>query len=412
MSAVSQETIQAIADKLGITLKHSLLELLAQETEFRVERIISPASILFKKTHSSKLTVRQVNMILESQRIPTLFGYSSSSNYEMKVVNSEDTLLYTIDNTIDLNEVVSDKGHCYPRKVPFNFQWLLVDGTPIGKRSNKNTFGQILDSTPYNPSLDYLKYNKPEQKIKNEQIISNDLQSYYGQAIDFFEAGDQESQEILYDNIVSDGGIQSLIPGFLQFIIYKLTISLDDISVLKRVINFTSALVNNPSLPISFYAHTFLRICFTIILKNIVSGDDIEMDTKIRVDTAQILHQICNVCNSGYPQIRTLISNTLISAIFNPNSSLASQHGAILSLSLFDENAILRVYPHIPSYVLMLKRITAFEAPSQKDFIVLILNTIHKMVSDAIDSGKIDIALSPKMNGVKNEINVLLDKLK
>ena len=410
MSVCIHDTILAIADQLGITIKHSALDSYSQEAEFRFEQIISPISILNKKAHCSRLTVDQVNMVLESRRMPKLYGYSQISDIKTQKIKSDDCdLIVAIDKEVDLNEEANKEPEREFQNKQFGFQWAIIDGIQITQRSF--LFDEV--RPPLMKEILFKKNFHVARQIQNKNILSSDMIDYYSQVVELFDdQNDEESIMILLDNVESDGGIQDLLPGFLQFLNSKLTTGLSDLVTLRKIKIFCFALIENQSLPILLYAHAFLRILMTIILKNTLSGNCIDDDLDVRKDCSVLLGKLCLRCSSGYRDIKISISNGLVNGIFNTYSSLISQLGALNGLYIFDKQVLLKNITNIRSYALLIKRELFIEKQRQKDFACKILDFLQHLFKEVIEDNLMKKDQVLKIERIQKEITTTLNKFK
>lgn len=357
-SECARIAVQAIADQLGINIRENIIGMVAQDAEYRIQEYIKPAVILHKKTHTPKLTVQHVNMVLESIKVSPLLGYSSTLPYNTNTIVTEDNdeLCIVEDKMVNLAETAKKINKPAPRPVPFYFQWMMVNGISIDRRSpsvNRFPFQTPAESL-YHHSLNE---SIETQQLTNKDVISPDLQNYFEDAIELFDSDDSEQQESVFKYLSSDAGIQPLLPLFLQFFSYKLMVNLNDNSVLEKVCNYLYSLIDNLSLPIHFFAHPILRIIMTIILKfNYGSVNDPAIDVVLRKKCSEIIDKLCNRCISGFPNIRTVIANAMIQALFNPKTTLPAHYGALSAIQQLGRDVIVRVAPHIPFYINCLKR--------------------------------------------------------
>lgn len=357
-SECARIAVQAIADQLGINIRENIVAIVAQDAEYRIQEFIKPAVILHKQTHTPKLTVQHVNMVLESIKVSPLLGYSSALQYNTNTIVTEDNdeLCIVEDKEVDLAEAAKKINRPAPRPVPFYFQWMMVNGNPIDRRSppiNRLPFQSPADSLYHHSINDSIE----TQQKTNRDVISPDLQDYFEHAIELFDSNDCEQQESVFLSLSTDAGIQPLLPLFLQFFSYKLMTDLNDNDALQRVCNYLYRLIDNQSLPIHLFAHPILRIIMTIILKyNFGSSDDKALDVTLRSTCSEIIDRLCSRCISGFPNIRTVIANAMIQALFNPKTTLPAHYGALLAIQHLGKDVIIKIAPHIPFYINCLKR--------------------------------------------------------
>ena len=411
MSESSILTVQAIADQLGITLNsRSVISYLAQEAEFRISQILIPASILHKKTHTPKLTVQHINMVIASQRLPPLLGYSSSSGYNTRVISDDgDELCVVEDPQVQLSDVAKHITRPAPRSVPFSFQWVMVDGIPVERRSQNaghvhlhSMFSPVSEMSSLRPFSE-----GSELSVTNKDVISTDLQNYFNHAIELFDSTDEEQQNSLFISLSCDSGIHPLLPMFIQFLSHKLTIELNDNSVVEKVCLYLYSLIENPSLPIPFFVHPLLRLVMTVILRY-DSGSDVSTDLNLRRNCAEIVESLCNRCISGFPTIKTVIANAMIQILFGSESTLAAHCGALLVLSRLGIDIITKVAPHLQAYLKAIKREIKIGNPTQINFARNVLSQLEDILKLIIEK---NIQPVSRYQAELAEIQSLLTKL-
>jgi hypothetical protein len=395
MSAeASRLAVQAIADEFGISLtRPSLLPPIAQDAEFRVQQILTPAAILAKKSHRSRLTADHINMVLASMRIPPVLGYSSDNPFHTNTVSTEAGELCVVeDPVIELKDLVTSVPERDHRQIPFSFSWVLVDGIPIEKRSLRARFGgpKLLEKpSPFpsgNPSqLEPRRIfsDTPDLSAPLGETFSPDFRGYFDHMIQLFESDDPDSLDSCRDALGTDAGIQPLLPLFLHFLAGMLTRYCSETEFVRKVGIFAAALVENPSLPIQFYAHAFLRTAMTVLLRY-ESGRDIEEDLQVRRGGAELLVAICQRCTSGFPTIRTVVINTLIRAWLGSATTHAAQFGALVGIRAFGRTALRRIFSHISGYLVALRRELVFDDPRKKTLAVHILNELAEIIRETI----------------------------
>ncbi|OHT00339.1 hypothetical protein TRFO_08010 [Tritrichomonas foetus] len=425
MSESSRVAVQAIADQLGIPVSRTVINILAQDTEFRIKQIITPAAILHKKTHTPKLTVQQINMVLASQRLPPILGYSSTSSYKIKTLITEDNdeLCVVSDPEVQLADVAKNIIKPAPRPIPFNFQWMMVDGIPIERRNPRSRGTKpTIEKGPFsqNESINTINSLNPiysinsinlmrtfsdmgEQQITNKDVISPDLQHYFEHAVELFDSGDRNQQIPVFEALSTDAGIQPLLPLFLQFLSFRITVGIQDLKNIEKVCLYSLALIENPSLPIPFYAHGFLRVLMTAALRfdsnfEYPNGEfdndeflkrfdeQVQYEINVRQIASKSLKRLCKRCVSGFPNIKTVVINAMIQTLFNANSTLAAHCGAILSILKFGPETVAKITPHIPLYVNAIKREIELDNSSNFPFARAALVLVSGILEDALKS--------------------------
>jgi hypothetical protein len=205
--------------------------------------------------------------------------------------------------------------------------------------------------------------------------------------IDLFDTDSDESLDALSAALTGDGGIQPLLPLLLQFIAGRLTVDLRDTSTVKKAALLGLALVNNPSLPIHFFVHAFVRTAMTVLLRY-ETGPNIDEDIEVRHIGAQFLYEICGRCASGFPTIATVAQNALITAWLNPQATHPSQLGAFIGICRFGQQAVVRLLPHICGYLRSVKRELALGNPAKRPIIATVLVDLRQLLESQLQEMK------------------------
>jgi transcription initiation factor TFIID subunit 6 len=225
-----------------------------------------------------------------------------------------------------------------------------------------------------------------QQNTIGEQV-SPELREYFAGMIELFENDNDEAMEGLSAALTGDAGIQPLLPLFLQFMAGRLTVSLRDTSVVRRVALLGLALVNNLSLPIHFFVHAFIRTAMTVLLRY-DTGPSIDDDIEVRHIGANFLHEICVRCASGFPTIAAVAQNALISAWLCPRATHPSQLGAFIGICTFGRPAVMRLLPHIPGYLKSIRRELALGKAAKRPIIATVLVDIKQLLEEQLQEMK------------------------
>lgn len=380
MTEAARTATVAIADQYGIRLSKArdfdpVLEI-ARDAEFRITQVLTPASILFKKAHGSRLTADQLNMVVHSLGLRPLYGYNGESTFTTETVISGDGehVIGVVDPVISLADVSAPPPRPAERHAMFSFNWILVDGVPVEKRTMRSAPPKLLDRSSRG-----LAAPESVRVMDGDDPLAGEVRGYFEHAIQTFDTEDPELREALEESLSRDPGIQPLVPLFLQFLAERLTSALENTKVVRCVALFAMALVNNPSLPVHFYAHTFLRIAMTVVLRW-ESGSDIDEDIETRQIGGHLLKDICDRCAAGFPEIRVVVVNALFRGWLDAGTTHAAQFGALAGIRTFGKDAVARIVPHVPGYLTTLKR--EMDDPRKKMFIQSILEFLRQILTD------------------------------
>jgi transcription initiation factor TFIID subunit 6 len=326
-------------------------------------------------------------MILETFRLPPVLGYTLTSSTETMGISGDGAeLSVVLDPEVSLADVATARPNPTVREIPFSFNWLLIDGINIEPRSARRGL-KMLDrpSTLATPPSDHRIFgDSGDPPLSIGDTLAADFRRYFEHAIELVYDDSQECQAALLDSLRTDAGIQPLLPLFLQFLAERLTSAVNDTDTVGRVARLAMALLENLSLPVQFYAHSFIRVVMTVLLRY-ESGEDVDEDIDTRRLGSRLLQQVCERCVSGFPRIRTVALNALIQGWFDPLTTHAAQLGALIGIEGFGNAGVRQVAGHFGGSLAALKRELALGDDRKVVFIVMILGEMEGILSQNID---------------------------
>jgi len=396
MSQISTSSIQGIADSMGIPLnKQPLVTILAEEVEKSLNQIIRESGLLMRNFRTSKLLPKHINMVLSSKCMIPLLGYSNCPSFLLQSVWHEQTgLTFAKDPIVDLSTVVNNSSYPFPRSAPFGFQWLLVEGVPPENctqtrkptirliRSNYNEIDSSCSdqSEILRPSLVDTSSKTFSSRHFVGDVLNPELQADFVKTINMLrDDTSYTSVKALYF-LRNEEGIQPLLPYFLQFIFGEITLHYNDIVLMELIIGVSNSLIGNNNLCVSLYAHSFIRIAFSVLLGQDSASFSVDEDCDLREKAASLLETTCERCSDGYPQISVSSFNALIHKLFDYRTTLAAQYGALCGISSLGTGSVERVLTHMPSYCRLLAIERNIGSRRQCAFIQRIKAKIHDMI--------------------------------
>jgi hypothetical protein len=94
--------------------------------------------------------------------------------------------------------------------------------------------------------------------------------------------------------------------------------------------------------------HAFLKIAFSGLFSLSYEGDD---DREPRRAAARLLAAVCDRCQTEFPGIHSMVFDRLVSELFKADTALSCHWGALVAIRQLGEPAIVRLLPHLRSYV-------------------------------------------------------------
>lgn len=407
-------TVQAIADKLGITIsKPALIQNLAQEAEDYITQYIRAASLLAISSRSYRLSAQHINRILLSERnmnkifispsTQRLFGYELSPFGQYLSIPYEQSELYLPrENDIKCRDILKNENVPLPVNHTFDFQFLLTEGVYANKKML--SVRRLIVKAPKNiertqsaPMSQYQSTQQSSEFFKRtpisitklaftqlptvQDVLNNSLQLYYTHILNLIRDDNPYMRDQALTQIMTDVGLQQLLPYFLQYIIFNMTIHYHNVDLMINLVNITKCLVKNPSLCSNIYAHTFLKIIFSSLLGADYTSELHGDDTRLRELSADVLKLIVDKYQSCFRDMKICVFNSLIETLFDPNASLMSHYGALCGIEALDCDAIDYIIPHLNHYLRMMKIEMRSFNPRQRQCAQLICGKVKQLMT-------------------------------
>lgn len=376
-------TVQAIAEMLGYTIsKPTVYQTLAQDTENILVQYIRSASVLANTSRSSRLSAKHLNRVLASESLlnpinltlsdQKLQGYENYPTGQYNPIPFEQSELYIPrEDVIQCKDIISSEVVPFPSTREYEFQFLLTEGVyadtkmlsnrrlivkapkqsdrssnPSGQSSQTQSVFEFFKSTP----VHITKINFEQQSIV-KSVLNHSLQLYYAYLMNLIRDDMPLMKNTVFLRLEQDVGLQQLIPYFLQYIIGNMIFHFRNVDLLCNLLQFTKSIIKNPSLCSSIYVHPFLKIVFSGLVGSDYTSELHGDDTKLREISAEVLKLIVDKYSDGYPSLKVCVFNSLVSTLFDPNTTLMAHYGALCGIDqLFDDNTK-HVIPHLSCYI-------------------------------------------------------------
>ena len=353
----SVAAVKSIAETTGVSIKTSgssgrgILELLAQETEFRVLEMISPVTLLMEFTNTKKLTAKHVNEVLKSQGIKPLLGYTEHGDYDVLPPQAVgDRSVYVMsDQKVELGDVVKEQIPAPSRETDIKTEAKMIQGVKVTSNHSASSVSKgIRRRLPITSIFTATGGDSASQKEINEEKqhgISKELCSFYQEITD----------ALMDDNKVVDalfklghfGGINPIVPYLLHYFISQIAQNLDSFATMKSVGSACVALAKNPTVQVDFYAHPLAHIGYTLALKRVVTGSN-DDDCYIRDIGANIVSLVAERCSSSYPNCSVEFFNQYAKYLFDgKNEFVPLAYGALSGIFSLGAEYYSRVLPHL-----------------------------------------------------------------
>ncbi|KAK0720165.1 TAF6-like protein [Lasiosphaeris hirsuta] len=347
----NQDNVKDVAESVGISLAEEPLRILTQDVEYRIGQVIIEALRFMRAANRTTLTVQDVSQALRVLDIEPLYGYESTRplRYGEASLGPGQPLFYLDDEEVDFEKLINAPLPKVPRDTSFTAHWLAVEGVqpsiPQNPTTAETSSKELLPKGPgANPALAALAGNdnvtfRPLVK----HVISKELILYFDkiQAAILDDDPDDEKMRLraaALDSVRADPGLHQLLPYFVNFITNQVTHRLDDLFVLRQMMELAEALIQNPNLYLNPYASSLSAPVLTCLMSRKLGGseggtDPIQDQYKLRELAASLLGMIAKKYAKDNARLRPRLTRTCLKNFLDPSRSPAVLFGAICGLS-------------------------------------------------------------------------------
>ncbi|KAK4122207.1 TAF6-like protein [Parathielavia appendiculata] len=343
------DNVRDVADAIGILLSDEPLRVLAQDVEYRIGQVIVEALRFMRAANRTTLTVQDVSQALRVLDVEPLYGYESTRplRYGEASLGPGQPLFYIDDEEVEFEKVINAPLPKVPRDMSFTAHWLAVEGVqpsiPQNPTTAETSSKDLLPKGPgANPALAALAGNdnvsfRPSVK----HVISKELILYFDkiQAAILDDDPDEEKtrlREAALESVRSDPGLHQLLPYFVNFITNQVTHHLDDLFVLRQMMELAEAVIQNPNLFLDPYASALSAPVLTCLMSRKLgsaapdgSSDTLREQYRLRELAGSLLEMIARKYGATNALLRPKLTRTCLKHFLDPTRSAAVLYGAI-----------------------------------------------------------------------------------
>ncbi|KAL2152119.1 hypothetical protein VTH82DRAFT_5303 [Thermothelomyces myriococcoides] len=344
------DNVRDVADSIGISLADEPLRVLAQDVEYRIGQVIVESLRLMRAANRTTLTVQDVSLALKVLDVEPLYGYESTRplRYGEASLGPGQPLFYIDDEEVDFEKVINAPLPKVPRDMSFTAHWLAIEGVqpsiPQNPTSAETSSKELLPKGPgANPALAALAGNdnvsfRPSVK----HVISKELILYFDkiQAAILDDDPDEEKtrlREAALESVRSDSGLHQLLPYFVNFITNQVTHHLDDLFILRQMMELAEAVIQNPNLFLDPYASALAAPILTCLMSRRLGGaapsdeasDTLREQYSLRELAASLLEMVARKYGATNALLRPKLTRTCLKHFLDPTRPPAVLFGAI-----------------------------------------------------------------------------------
>lgn len=353
MTKAKQETLRTIFKSLGIVVNNeaALMHTLVDHAQNNILTILGTAQQITHKCKRMRMSVKDINLALESLRQEPLLGYSSDREPELVDVNGDQKLFAYEDTFVQVDQYTRRELPAYPLAPHYDVEWIAVNGVGHDNQAAEEPSIEKMESSQLKQS------NQQRQMIQDSDafVVSNKHQFSFTHQKFFRESRiallsrDHKQREKMFSKLATIDCIQTLVPYYIRFSLVQFRDHPDDWDTLYASLCTARALVqNNKLLYIESYMQSFITIALSFLLSpEILRTKPIAL-IRMRELAAELLLVICDKIQHNYPMVQPNISAQLLSVLLTREHSVSEKYGAFCGLNAFGSETISGfILPHI-----------------------------------------------------------------
>ncbi|KAH7033659.1 uncharacterized protein B0I36DRAFT_373789 [Microdochium trichocladiopsis] len=345
------DNVKDVAESVGIAaLGDEALRTLSQDVEYRIGQVIIEALRFMRAAKRTTMTVQDVSLALKVLDVEPLYGYESTRplRYGEASLGPGQPLFYIEDEEVDFEKMINQPLPKVPRDTNFTAHWLAVEGVqpsiPQNPTSNEAQSQTLLAKGPgANPTLGAMAGNENTSfRPAVKHVISKELTLYFEKVQsalldDGPDAEVQRLREAALESVGSDPGIHQLVPYFVNFISHEVTQNLDDVFVLRQMMELSDALLRNDNLFLNPYASPLCAPVLTCLMGRKLGSDTgpdaVKQQYQLRDLAASLIGKISDKFHTSNRMLRPKIVRSCLRSMLDLNGPPAVWYGAIKGLT-------------------------------------------------------------------------------
>lgn len=244
-----------------------------------------------------------------------------------------------------------------------------------------------------------------------KHVISKELILYFDkiQAAILDDDPDEEKtrlREAALESVRSDPGLHQLLPYFVTFITNQVTHRLDDLFVLRQMMELAEAVIQNPNLFLDPYASALSAPVLTCLMSRRLGGpaddegaDAVREQYRLRELAASLLEMIARKYGATSALLRPKLTRTCLKHFLDPTRTPAVLFGAISGVAASGGSEAVRVLvlPNLKSFDAAVLQPLHEKGEAHMLEFEMLVGGIMKAVESLVAGG---MAVSNGVNGV------------
>ncbi|KAH9620319.1 hypothetical protein KSS87_021716 [Heliosperma pusillum] len=357
MSVVQKETIEVIAQSIGITnLSPDAALAVAPDVEYRVREIMQEAIKCMRHSKRIVLTAEDVDAALKLRNVEPIYGFASNDPLRFKRAAGHHDLFYVNDCDLELKNITEAPLPRAPLDTSVLVHWLAIEGVqpsipenPPAEALAASSDGKKLECKEEGPPIDI--------KLPVKHVLSRELQLYFDKII---ELTTHKSGTVLFKealrSLATDSGLHPLLPYFTCFVADEVSRNLTKFDLLFALMRVVWSVLQNQHIHLEPYLHQLMPSILTCLVAKRLGNRLSDNHWELRNFTANLVATICRRFGHVYHNLQPRVTRTLLHAFLDPTKALPQHYGAIQGLAALGPRVVrLLILPNLLPYMQLLE---------------------------------------------------------
>ncbi|TPX59799.1 hypothetical protein PhCBS80983_g02240 [Powellomyces hirtus] len=358
MSIFTKDSVTAIADTAGISLKDDVLNAITQDIEYRLREIVHEAGKFMRHSKRQRLISEDINHALRVRNVEPMYGWTSGKSAKFNLITQGTQQIYYVDEQeLDLDDILNGPLPPVPLDVTYTAHWLAIEGVqpaivqnPSAAEIRQENFTVPAHLTAASSTTSTASTltnghhsQQPQQSSETlvKTVLTKELQMYYEKITEALTSSSEELRSLAVQSITKDPGIQPLLPYLIQFIAEQVTQNMRKLHITHAMMRLTRAVLDNPNLFVEPYLHQLIPNILTCMVAKRLCDDPASQDHwALRRYASLLVSYICTTYGATYQSLQPRVTKTLLRAFLDPVKPLSTAYGGIVGIKALGEEAV------------------------------------------------------------------------
>lgn len=348
---------------------------LAQAAESRLKEIIRTATAFMRHANRRVLSTDDINLALRHKNAPPLYGFDGASlgvssaigggvSAELSFASASEDLFVLTDPLVNFEDFLAQPLPSAPTDTTFSMHWLAIDGVQPLIPENPGLDESAIVGAPtaggesardLPPASTSVTLDKSDKEVVTKtpikHVLSKEQSLYYEYVTSALRGTDSTLKKAVYKSLSQDDGLYQLLPYFTQFIAEEVSRNLHNLPLLTALMRMANCILHSPYLHVDPYLHQLMPPILTCIVGKQLCLEPFEDHWSLREYASDLLLLVCQRYAHTYPTLQPRVSKTLVVAWMDPNRSLNTHYGCIVSLRKLGPLVVKKlIVPYVKKY--------------------------------------------------------------